>query len=305
MSTTPFDADYFLQNNWQQRARFLPGFIELSDTISPEELAGLALEDHIESRFVEFDGVDKWTQTEGPFSETFFQTLPDHNWTLLVQAVDLWLPAIRDVYAQFSFLPQWRFDDIMVSYATANGGVGPHFDFYDVFLIQASGHRRWQVGTTCDETTPLVTDGGMRTLAEFNVVESYETNPGDVLYIPPGIAHWGESLDSSVTYSVGFRSPTSQEVLYDLAIELESRGSTEHFRDLVAQQATDPNEIRATDIAAVQTLLRRVVDDESFIGDWLARYMTRPKYEELIELSNENRRASLSGHIYVNGELDD
>lgn len=300
-----FDRAQFLEEDWQARPRLFRDFIVIEDPVSAEELAGLALESEIESRVVRVDAPDKWTQTLGPFDESFFLSLPESDWTLLVQAVDLWLPQVASVYERFDFLPRWRFDDVMVSYATQGGGVGPHYDFYDVFLIQVTGHRRWHLGQLCNESSALVTDGGMRTLADFQLKETIETEPGDVLYVPPLIAHWGESIDASMTYSVGLRRPTAQEVLYDLAIELEARGSTRYLTDAKRSVVKDPLEIVNEDIQAIQHLLQEAIRDDALIGDWLARYMSYPKYDDLIEMTNEVRLARFNGVTYRNGVPDE
>ena len=297
-----FDPSQFLNEDWQQQPRLLKQFLRVDDPVTPEELAGLALEEEIESRFVQVEPSNKWSQTLGPFTEDFFLQLPEENWTLLVQAVDLWLPRVAATFEPFNFLPKWRFDDVMVSYATEGGGVGPHYDFYDVFLVQVSGHRTWQLGQWCDEQSKLITEGGMKTLADFQKMETVEVEPGDVLYIPPRKAHWGISNDASVTYSVGIRRPTAQEVLYDLAIELEARGSTRYLDDAQRNIATHPLEVTANDIQAVQRLLRDAIEDEALIGDWLARYMSYPKYDDLVELTDEERVAQLNGIVYKNGD---
>ena len=297
-----FDPSQFLRDDWQRHPRFFSQLLSVDEPVTPEELAGLALEEEIESRFVQTEADNKWTQTLGPFTEEFFLELPEENWTLLVQAVDLWLPRVAKTLETFNFLPRWRFDDVMVSCAAAGGGVGPHYDFYDVFLVQVSGHRKWQIGQVCDEKSQLITGGGMKTLADFQVRETFETNPGDVLYIPPRIAHWGVSLDRSVTYSVGIRRPTAQEVLYDLAIELEARGSTRYLEDVQRAVTSDPFDITSQDIKAVQRLLQEAISDPELVGDWLARYMSYPKYDDLVDITGEQRVARLEGVTYKNGE---
>lgn len=303
LGAADFDVDRFLSQTWQRHPLCLADFHKVADPVDPETLAGLALEDHIESRFVRHDA-STWQQTEGPFDEFFFKTLPESDWTLLVQAVDLWLPQVAAAKRPFGFIPAWRFDDVMVSYATPRGGVGPHFDFYDVFLIQVTGTRRWQIGQFCDEQTELTIDGGNRILAHFEAQDTVVTNPGDVLYLPPRVAHWGEAITPSTTYSVGFRAPTAAEVLYDLSIELEARGDSRALLDPPLATTRDNESIDPPFVQSVQALIRGVISDDKLIGDWLARYMTRPKYEELLDLTGEERRARLGDTNYINGLTD-
>ena len=158
----------------------------------------------MESRLVEFQGAD-WSLKHGPFTENDFLTLPERD--MLVQGVDLWVPEVQELLAQFTFLPPWRLDDVMISFACPGGSVGPHFDQYDVFLLQVEGQRRWQIGPECSRETALRDDSPLRILKEFNVREEWLLEPGDMLYLPPGVAHWGVAETECLTYSIGFRSP--------------------------------------------------------------------------------------------------
>ncbi|MBK8289148.1 MAG: hypothetical protein IPK95_11375 [Cellvibrionales bacterium] len=146
-----------------------------------------------------------WQCEQGPFKAKRFKTLPPSHWTLLVQSVDQWIPEIQALLAQFDFLPRWRLDDIMISYATDGGGVGPHFDYYDVFLLQASGKRRWQVGQRCDENSALRDNDKIKLLKDFHTEADYTLATGDMLYLPAGVAHWGTAVgDDCITISIGF-----------------------------------------------------------------------------------------------------
>ena len=178
----------------------------------------------MESRLVSNgDATAPWPVRFGPFSEQDFARLPKTDWTLLVQAVDLWCPEVAELYAHFDFLPRWRTDDIMASYAAQGGSVGP-FDQYDVFLIQIAGHRRWQIGTVCDDKTPLVEGTELQIIDKFEAVDEWVLGPGDMLYLPPGVAHWGVAQDACMTFSLGFRSPLLSDMLSDLAVELSAQG---------------------------------------------------------------------------------
>ena len=184
-------ADAFLQRYWQKKPLLIRNALaNYQSPISADELAGLALESEVESRLVETHGMD-WSLKHGPFNEDDFLGLPEQDWTLLVQGVDLWVPEVQALLSKFAFLPPWRVDDVMVSFACPGGSVGPHFDQYDVFLLQVEGQRRWQIGGECSSNTPLRDDSPLRILKEFEAEEEWLLEPGDMLYLPPGVAHWG------------------------------------------------------------------------------------------------------------------
>src|SRR5690606_1072476 len=189
-----------------------------ADPLSPEELAGLACESFVESRLVSRSN-DDWRMRNGPFRERDFLKLPERDWTLLVQAVDQWLPEVRKLLRHVDFLPSWRVDDVMISYATPGGGVGPHFDYYDVFLVQGLGSRVWKLGQWCTAADELRSESGLKLLRHFETRAEYTLHPGDVLYVPPGLAHWGTSIDNSLCYSLGFRAPSVAELLMDYSVE--------------------------------------------------------------------------------------
>src|SRR5688500_10960091 len=205
----------FLRDYWQKKPLLIRnGFPDFVDPISPEELAGLACEDDVEARLV-FTRKNTWKLDTGPFSERHFTTLPSRNWTLLVQAVDQWVPEVKAMLEHVNFIPSWRVDDVMVSYATPNGGVGPHFDYYDVFLVQGQGSRLWKTGQRCTSLDISRTSSGLKLLADFHTEQEWLLETGDVLYVPPGVAHWGTSRDNSLCYSLGFRAPSVGEMVLD------------------------------------------------------------------------------------------
>ncbi len=311
------DPGTFLSDYWQQRPLLirnaLPDFLS---PLAPDELAGLALEDEIESRVIVEQGQSgPWELHRGPFTEQFFADLPDDHWTLLVQGVDLWIPDVRQLLGLFDFLPPWRLDDIMVSYAPTGGSVGPHFDAYDVFLIQGLGQRQWQIGAPCTVETPTLADTSLRILSRFSARDTWTLNPGDMLYLPPGISHHGIALNDCMTYSVGFRAPTAGEMLDDLATELladdrYAARAAAVYRDPPLTPAMAGAEIDSGFIGQVRALLAELLDDEALLGDWFARYMTRPKNPDLALDDSLARRASLrlrpggDKRRYVNGEED-
>ena len=297
-------ADEFLQEYWQQKPllirQALPGYIS---PISPDELAGLALEEEVESRLV-VGGGNNWSLRHGPFTEQDFLDLPQQDWTLLVQAVDLWVPQVQQLLELFAFLPLWRLDDVMVSFACPGGSVGPHFDQYDVFLLQVAGTRRWQIGGQCDGSTPLKADCQIRMLESFSSREEWLLEPGDMLYLPPGIAHWGVAESECLTYSIGFRSPNIADLLADLAVELMAQGYDAHYRDPAMSQALAGPDIAQAFVAQAKQQLWQAIDNDDLIGDWFARFMTAPKYPELVEMTQEERRANWRNRRYCNGDVE-
>jgi 50S ribosomal protein L16 3-hydroxylase len=197
--------ELFLAQYWQRKPllirKAIPGF---KPPVSSDELAGLALEQSVESRLIERSG-NIWQVQHGPFIEADF--VRQESWTLLVQAVDHYIPGVAALRRLIDFIPQWRVDDVMVSYATDGGSVGPHFDNYDVFLLQGEGERLWQLGSYCDESSPLLPHEELRILSSFESSEEHLLQQGDILYVPPGYAHWGIARGECTTFSIGFRAP--------------------------------------------------------------------------------------------------
>ncbi|MCR9278723.1 MAG: cupin domain-containing protein [Pseudomonadaceae bacterium] len=298
------DPAQFLREYWQRKPLMvrsaLPGFVS---AISGEELAGLSLEPQIESRIVLEDGdASPWQLLRGPFDESVYSKLPESGWTLLVQAVDLWLPEVADILQRVDFLPRWRMDDVMISYAPAGGSVGPHFDQYDVFLLQAEGTRRWQLGAACDADTKLLAGPELSIVADFEAVDEWLLEPGDMLYVPPGIAHWGVAMTDCITYSIGFRSPSLPDLMADLSLEMLKAKNPARYRDPALTPAMATEQIHPAFLAQLKSQLVAMLDDDAVLADWFARFMTRPKYPEIIEATEERRSVTIAGQRYVNGE---
>ncbi len=270
----------FLAEYWQKKPllvrQALPGF---RCPLSPDELAGLACEDGVESRLIlEKGGARPWQLEHGPFPEERFAELPESHWTLLVQRVNHWVPEVADLLEPFSFLPHWRLDDIMISYAADQGSVGPHTDQYDVFLIQGLGRRRWQIDATVGDDAPLLEHPDLRILREFSPTGDWILEPGDMLYLPPGLAHYGVALgDDCMTLSVGFRAPTHREHVtawVDDVIALLP--DTLRFADPDRAPTRHPGELSATDRQRIRDIIRQTFVRDEEIDRWFGRYVTTP-----------------------------
>ncbi len=228
----PMPAADFLRDYWQKTPLFMPAAASGLDSPDADTLAGLALEDGVEARIIQGAGNGPWELQQGPLEESVFAELGEENWTLLVQSVDHYLTETSLLLDCFNFLPNWRLEDIMMSYAAKGGSVGPHFDRYDVFLIQASGTRRWQIGDVCDDSSPRQTHPDLKLLSDMTVREEFIAQPGDVLYLPPGVAHHGVAEDSDcITWSVGFRAPDYQMLMAEIAGECLADAESQLFCD--------------------------------------------------------------------------
>jgi len=277
-------AREFLRDYWQKKPLLVRQAIAgFESPISPDELAGLALEEEVESRLVIEHGERPWELRRGPFAEDAFAHLPERDWTLLVQAVDQFVPEVAELLEQFKFLPKWRIDDVMISFAAPGGGVGPHFDNYDVFLLQGHGKRRWQVGQLCNSDSPLLAHTDLKILAQFAQTEEWVLEPGDMLYLPPLLAHCGTAEDDCMTYSVGFRAPSAAEVLTHFTDFLgQFLPEEERYSDAGAEPASDPHQIQRDALDRLKALLNEHMGDERLLMTWFGQFMTEPRYPELI-----------------------
>lgn len=273
----------FLSEYWQKKPLIIRNaYPNFDNPVSKEELAGIAVEPDVESRIVVEHSPNKWELKHGPFGEEDYAALPKDKWTLLVQAVDHWVPEVKEMLADFDFIPRWRLDDIMISYAVTGGSVGPHYDYYDVFLIQGAGQRRWQIDRVCDETDEILPDTPVKILSQFDAQQEWVLNPGDMLYLPPGVAHNGVALDDDcMTLSVGFRAPSDADIACEFGAMLtELLPDHRRFGDPERQMARHSGEIDAASVAIVQDIMRRYVDQPELMARWLGRFMTEPKYAD-------------------------
>ncbi len=278
-------AREFLRDYWQKKPllirQAIPDFVS---PLTPDELAGLSLEEEIESRLVLEHGEHPWELRRGPFADDTYSQLPERDWTLLVQAVDQFIPEVAELLEHFRFLPSWRIDDVMISYAAPGGGVGPHFDNYDVFLLQGYGQRRWQIGQMCDSDSPLLAHADLRILAEFAGTDEWVLEPGDMLYLPPRLAHFGTAVDDCMTYSIGFRAPSAAEVLTHFTDFLaQFLSDEERYSDADIQPVgSDPAQIQRDALERLKGLLNEHMSDERLLLTWFGQFMTEPRYPELV-----------------------
>lgn len=271
------DRETFLARYWQRKPLLIRSAIDgFQPPLSRHELAGLALEEHVESRIIEFVD-DEWRLHHGPFAATDLRR--ETAWTLLVQAVDHYIPEVAQLRKLVDFIPQWRVDDVMVSYAVDGGSVGPHYDNYDVFLLQGEGERLWRTGQFCDGDTPLLPHGELRILSEFQAREEYLLRTGDILYVPPGIAHWGIARGECTTFSIGFRAPRINDMVSRWVDRLLEQIDPELFYSDAGQSpASRPGEIRPRDLDRALAQLQAALDQDC-CNHWFGELVTEPRYE--------------------------
>ena len=271
----------FLENVWQQQPlvvrQAFPGF---TSPISADELAGLSCETGVNSRLViEKGGDHPWQTLYGPMDESLFQDLPATHWSLLVNDVEKHLPQLAWIVDRFRFIPEWCVDDLMISYAPEGGSVGPHLDLYDVFILQAQGHRHWQVHDreVADDNRVAGTD--MCIQKHFEAAQEWLLAPGDLIYIPPGVSHYGVATDECLSFSIGFRTATHAEMLQDF-VEFISRDlpAAAIFRNPVLPVQQHANEIMPDTIEAAREILRDCLQaDHPALPRWFGRFISGVK----------------------------
>jgi 50S ribosomal protein L16 3-hydroxylase len=273
------DVKAFLARSWQRKAALLRGALPgFRDPLAPRALMELAARPDVESRLVrERGGRRPWQVDHGPFRPERFRRLPRSHWTLLVQGVDRHLPEVAVLQESFGFAPAWRRDDVMVSFAAPRGGVGPHLDSYDVFLVQGLGRRRWAIDP---RARPDYRPGlDLRILRRFEPAAEWVLEPGDVLYVPPGVAHRGIALEDCLTYSIGFRAPTAAELLASVLPSVAARGDGAGYRDGGRLPPPHPGEISPRAVAGLRALLSAALARvaEADFAETLGRLLTEPR----------------------------
>lgn len=283
MKLSHFDPAQFLATHWQRAPLLIRNpWDEWQCPVEADELAGLACEPQVESRLIEQTGAD-WAVEHGPLAEERFASLGSNPWTLLVQAVDHHVPEVAALLASFRFIPNWRVDDVMVSFASDGGGVGPHFDQYDVFLIQGQGRRVWQIGAMCDENSPLLPHGDLKLLRDFAATEEFVLEPGDMLYVPPGMSHNGIALgDDCMTLSIGFRARSRAELIGDWSDHLlEDLSEDDRYADPGLALQSNPGEIGADALDRLQAMVIEALGDKQRFARWFGASSSTRKYPDI------------------------
>lgn len=266
----------FLRDYWQKKPllirQAIPGFKGL---LSPQQLIELACGEDAQARLVTHKR-KQWLLQHGPFADQDFSSLGKSPWTVLVQGVNHSLPKGTELLKQFSFIPHARLDDLMVSYAPKGGGVGPHFDDYDVFLLQGHGHRRWQISQ--QEDRALVEGAPHKVLQNFIVEQEWVLEPGDMLYLPPQCAHNGIAEDDCMTYSIGFRTPSYQELAEQFLVYLQDHVCVDGmYADPGLKEQSHPSEISPAMLQQVEHAISKVQWGKREIAAFLGNYLSDPK----------------------------
>lgn len=274
--------EVFLRDYWQKKPLLIRNaFPDFESPITPDELAGLACETDTARIVIEKGGKHAWEVRHGAFDDADFTNLPETHWTLLVNDTDQHLAELKAVMEPFRFIPDWRIDDLMISFAVEGGSVGPHVDEYDVFLIQAQGQRRWQITTQPAKPDNFLAGLDLRIMRDFEAEQEWVVNPGDMLYLPPNVPHYGVALNECMTYSVGFRAPSQAEMLENLVENLlEDPRLKQRFNDSERECQAHPGELTAGDM---ERLIDFVVDalpqDTQALQLWLGKYLSQPKVD--------------------------
>ena len=306
----------FMRRHWHKKPllvrQAIPNF---QPPVLRPEMFALAAEESVESRLVQ-QIKGGWKLRHGPFARRSLPAMSQREWTLLVQGVDLHNDAVHQLMQQFRFVPEARLDDLMISYATDGGGVGPHFDSYDVFLLQAHGRRRWRIGRQKDLT--LKEGIPLKVLAEFEPEEEFVLEPGDMLYLPPRYAHDGIAEGECMTYSIGFRAPARAELAQELLVRLSEDAAEDEqvqmYRDAKQEAVAEPGAIPAELQAFAKDALQRALSQPLPLERALGEYLTEPKpnvwFEasdggamlEAVRLDRRTRMMYDAQHIFINGE---
>ncbi len=312
--------EQFMKRHWEKKPllvrQAIPGFSAL---LERGELFDLAQRDEVESRLIaqaDRRGKPGWQFRRGPFARRSLPPLKQPNWTLLLQGMDLHHAGVHQLMQQFRFVPEARLDDLMISYATDGGGVGPHFDSYDVFLLQAHGQRRWRYGRQKDLS--LVPGMPLKILSNFVPEFDEVLNPGDMLYLPPRYAHDGIAVGECMTYSIGFRSPNrgelARELLQRLAEDAPDLAGEAIYRDPQQAAVSSPGAIPQALHDFARDAMWSALKDPQALACVLGEYLTEPKANVWFEggiarsdftslvLDQRTRMMYDARHIFINGE---
>lgn len=276
-----FSLQEFVQNYWQKKPVVIKsGFADFVDPITAEELAGLSLEEDVDSRFIS-NADDSWVAEHGPLEEDKFSTLGESHWQLVVQAANHWHAGAAALVTPFKQIPQWIFDDVMISYSTPNGGVGPHIDQYDVFIIQGLGKRHWRVGDIDQgQYEEVIQANALRQIKQFDAIIDEVLEPGDILYIPPGFPHEGYALENSLSYSIGYRTPKEQELLSNFAdFYLAQNLGEEHVSTANMALQNNFGEITPASLQQLTSIIEKSLKQENLMKDFIGTMLSQPRHQ--------------------------
>ena len=307
----------FMKRHWQKKPLLVRNAIpDFKPCVGRAELVALAGQDDVESRLI-VDSDPGWKMKQGPLGKRSLPPFHQKKWTFLVQGMDLHNDGVHALLQQFRFVPDARLDDVMISYATDGGGVGPHFDSYDVFLLQAHGQRRWRIGRQQDLT--LQQGVPLKILQNFEAKEEFVLNPGDLLYLPPKYAHEGVAMGECMTWSIGFRAPQEGELARELLLGL----ADEAFEGVGEALYRDPRQPAVASSAAIPATLasfaRQVLDkalkNPDLLNSLLGEYLTEPKahvwfdeapdgpdWSKGVKLDRRTKMMYDDRHVFINGE---
>lgn len=278
-------AEQFLTEYWQKKPLLVRNALpEIKNLLEPADVMELALDENINARLIKQKDKDPnhWSVKSSPLMKADFQKMPK-LWTLLIQAVDHYSFDLAELWKKFPFIPQWRRDDIMVSYAPKGGSVGKHFDFYDVFLVQGHGHRRWQLGQMCDADSEIVAGQPLKLLPEIQIHFDEILAPGDLLYVPPGLAHYGVAEDDCLTYSFGFRMPNVAEMMDRVSDKFAVDQLLKNpLTDILREKVTSVGQISQSELEYLKTKLLAQLQNPTVLEDALMSLMSESKYPENI-----------------------
>ncbi len=283
-------AEQFLAEYWQKKPLLVRNALpEIINILEPDDVQELAFDENVTARLIKQKDKDpnQWTVKNSPLSKGDFQKMPK-LWTLLVQAVDHYSFDLASLWSRFPFIPQWRRDDIMVSYAPKGGSVGKHFDFYDVFLVQGYGQRRWQLGQMCDADTTFVANQPLKLLPEMDINFDEVLNPGDLLYVPPGLSHYGVAENDCLTFSFGFRMPNIAEMLDRTCDKLADKDQFKNpLVDITRDKISKIGEITEAELSYLKNEIIQRLQNTTELDDAIMCLMSEAKYPENIPEPDE------------------
>ncbi len=312
----------FLREYWQKKPLLIrQAWTDFPEIIDYARLAELAERDDVQSRLIEYKN-ERWKLESGPFTPSRLKRLGETDWTILVQSVNHLVPHISELLYRFNFLPYTRLDDLMISYAPPGGTVGPHYDSYDVFLLQVGGKKRWQISS--DDASGFIEDAPIRVLKDFNPEQEWILEHGDMLYLPPQYAHYGVALEPGMTYSIGFRAPKTQEIAVKFLEYLQDELCLDGmYADPDATVTSVPARIDEQFTDRISQMLQNIQWNDERVKDFIGRYFTEPpphvffdQTEELLDFDDFAAAVATSGvmldlksqmlysddAIFINGE---